>query len=587
MHEDPSTYKKKANGEKRKLNMNPEDLERKLKHLMGFPAEVEWLEFKEAKNNYDNDKLGKFFSALSNEANLKKQECGWLIFGITDKPARQIVGTQFRPNRPRLDQLKKEIADHTSERLTFVDIHELEIEGKRVLMFHIPPALQGIPTSWKGHYYGRDGESIGALNLSEIELIRNQENFEDWSAKICMDAVQNDLDPEAILFARQQYKEKFPKQAEELKTWDNLTFLNKAKVCIDGKITYTALVLLGKSESQHFLSPSVAQITWVLRDDSDIEKDYQHFYPPMILAVDKLFSKIRNLTYRYMPNTTLFPTEITQYDPWVIRETLHNCIAHQDYTLKGRINVVEESDSLLFTNLGHFIPGSIEEVLRRDAPPEKYRNPFLSQAMVNLNMIDTIGSGIKRMFETQRKRFFPMPDYDLRESERVKVRLIGEVLDENYTRILIEKAYLSLMDVLALDKVQKKHPITDEEFQRLKAQKLIEGRRPKNLYVSAKVAAVTGDKAAYIKHRAFDKNHYKQLIISYLERFSTAKREDIEKLLLNKFSDVLTEEQKMHQVRNLLQEMRKEGTIERIGSKKTAKWVLSKKREGSVFETKL
>ncbi len=85
----------------------------------------------------------------------------------------------------------------------------------------------------------------------------------------------------------------------------------------------------------------------------------------------------------------------------------------------GRINVVEESESLLFTNVGDFLPGTVVEVIRRDAPPEIYRNRFLAEAMVNLGMIDTIGSGIKRMFQKQRDRNFPMPDYDLSEAQRV------------------------------------------------------------------------------------------------------------------------------------------------------------------------
>ena len=92
-------------------------------------------------------------------------------------------------------------------------------------------------------------------------------------------------------------------------------------------------------------------------------------------------------------------------------------MAHQDYT----IHVVETPDTLLFTNLGSFIPGSLE-------------NSFFAQAMVNLNMIDTIRSGIKTMFIRQRERNFPMPDYELEESEKVVVRLIGQVHDENYTR---------------------------------------------------------------------------------------------------------------------------------------------------------
>jgi ATP-dependent DNA helicase RecG len=283
--------------------------------------------------------------------------------------------------------------------------------------------------------------------------------------------------------------------------------LNKANVCIGGKVTRSALLLLGKPESAHLLSPAQARITWVLRDEKKQEKDYRHFDPPLILAGDNLLQRIRNLTIRQLPSGTLFPLEVTQYDPWVMRETLHNCIAHQDYGMGGRCNVVETPDTLLFTNLGSFIPGTLEEMIRSDAPPEIYRNPFLAQAMVNLNMIDTIGSGIKRMFTRQWERSFPMPDYELDDPKKVAVRLTGQVLDENYTRLLLSQAELELIDVIALDKVQKKRAIDEQSFKRLKARKLIEGRRP-NLFVSAKIAAATGDKAGYIKNRAFDKQHY-------------------------------------------------------------------------------
>ena len=237
--------------------------------------------------------------------------------------------------------------------------------------------------------------------------------------------------------------------------------------------------------------------------------------------------------------------------------------------------MVEEPDSVLFTNLGHFIPGSVEEVIRRDAPPEEYRNPFLAQAMVNLNMIDTIGSGIKRMFTVQRQRNFPMPDYDLDDPGRVRVRLFGKVLDENYTRMLIEKTDLDLMDVIALDKVQKKRRVAEEEFRSLKSQRLVEGRRP-NLYVSATIAAVTGDKATYIKHRGLDKEYYKGLVISYLEKFGEANRKSLNEFLLEKISDALTIEQKANRIKNLLQEMRREGTIESEGHGPAASWKLSK-----------
>ncbi|MFW6147659.1 MAG: RNA-binding domain-containing protein [Thermodesulfobacteriota bacterium] len=553
--------------------MNAEELKALLDKLRSLPSETEWVEFKKARSDFDFRKLGQYFSALGNEANLKSEPCGWLIFGVEDK-TRKIVGTHYRSNSPNLDRLKSEIANKTNNHITFIEIHELLLPEGRVIMFQIPAAPQGIPIAWEGHYYGRDGESISALNIQEIEQIRNQTRDYDWSAQICRNATLDDLDPGAIQFARKQYKEKQPGQAEELAKWDDMTFLNKAKVCISGQITHTALVLLGKEESGHFISPAIAQLTWVLRNDQGIDKDYQHFGLPLILAVDRVFAKIRNLTYRYMPNASLFPVEITQYDAWVIRESLHNAIAHQDYNQAGRINVIEEPESILVTNLGHFIPGTVEEVIRRDAPPEQYRNPFLARAMVSLNMIDTIGSGIKRMFLKQRQRFFPMPDYDLSETERVRVRLFGKILDENYTRLLIEKADLNLLDVMSLDKVQKHHKINEEEFKRLKKQKLIEGRRP-NLFVSAKVAAVTGDKADYIRQRAFDKAHYKKMVISYLKKFGEAKREDVEKLLLDKISDALDEKQKRNRIGNLLFEMsHKDKTIFATGPRRTAVWVL-------------
>ena len=153
--------------------------------------------------------------------------------------------------------------------------------------------------------------------------------------------------------------------------------------------------------------------------------------------------------------------------------------------------------------------------------------------------------------------------------------IIGEVLDEKYTRMLMARSDLDLWDVIALDKVQKGKPLTDEEFKSCKAKKLVEGRRP-NLFVSAEIAAATDTKAEYIKKRAFDKEHYKKMIVAYLEQFRKANREDLDKLLLDKLSDALDDGQKVKFIGNLLQEMRREGTIERAGTTRWATWHLTK-----------
>nr|WP_246066890.1 ATP-binding protein [Paenibacillus koleovorans] len=478
-------------------------------------------------------------------------------------------------NRADLDSLKHEIAIKSSGGLTFREIYELMLPEGRVVLFQIPAAPLGIPTAWDGHFYGRNGSSIVALSLQEIEQIRSQVMKKDWSADICHSATVHDLEPDAIIKARTEYKKKFPRLADEVDSWDDLAFLNKARVTVQGEITNAALILLGKPEAEHFIQPVVAKMSWILKDKDNIEQDYDHFGPPFILNSELLFSKLRNLKYRYMPDNSLFPIEVNQYDAYVIREALHNCIAHQDYEKQGRINIVEKPDELIFTNLGSFIPQSIAAVIERDSPPEYYRNRFLAEAMVNLNMIDTIGSGIKRMFFTQKRRFFPLPDYDLSDPNKVQVRIIGKILDENYTRMLINHTDLDLSTVILLDKVQKRERIKPEEVKRLRSQRLIEGKYPV-IYVAAQIAALTGDKTAYIKNRAFDKEFYKSMVIKFLQQYKSADRQEIDNLLISKLSDTLDETQKRKKINNLLFEMsKKDGTIVNMGSSKRPKWVLT------------
>jgi len=555
-------------------NMNPKELEAILDLLLKLPDETEWVEFKAAKAAFSFDELGKYFSGLSNEANLKGQPCGWLVLGVQDKP-REVVGTQYRTQRPNLDSLKLEIANQSTGRLTFLEIYEVAHAKGRVVMFQIPASLRGVPTAWQGHWYGRDGESLVALNLGELEQIRKQGVVEDWSAGIVEAASITDLDPAAIGRARDEFKKKNASLSAALDGWDTETFLNKARVCINGKITRTAIILLGKPESECLISPAIAQITWVLKDAKGVDQDYGHFGPPFLLNTEAVFGKIRNLTYRYIKKTTLFPDEVARYDPWVMREALHNCVAHQEYLLHGRINIVEQDDHLLFTNLGSFLPKSVEAVIRRDSPPDVYRNGFLARAMVGLNMIDTVGSGIKRMFQKQRDRLFPMPDYDLSEPERVKVLIIGKVMDENYAMVLLTQTELSLQTVISLDRVQKHHHISDEEAKELRMLKLIEGRKP-NFVVSAKIAALTDTKAEYMRHRSLDKVHYKHLVIEYLRQFAEAEKSDIEEFMLAKLSESLTLRQKQDFIRNLLQEMRREETILPDKPRRGAKWRLAK-----------
>lgn len=539
--------------------------------IESFESEV--IEFKEARTNYSFNDIGKYFSALSNEANLRGLQEAWLVFGVSDD--KRYVGTEFR-KQGNLQNLKKEIVNGTNERLTFLEIYELTIEKCRVIAFQIPPAIRGIPTTWQGAAYAREHESICPLPMNKVDLIRSQIGM-DWSKEIVEEATIEDLDEEAIKKARELFskRQNDRKKAQEvLRNLSDIEVLNKAGITIKGKITRTALLLLGKSEAKYFFDGFIPRITWTLYNADNSVKAYEHFDIPMLLAVDKVYSKIRNEKYRYIADQqTLFPDEVDQYEPELIKEIINNCIAHQDYRLRGKINVEEFEDRLVFINEGAFIPESIEQALEPGYKPPYYRNVFLCNAMVNLYMIDTNSMGIPMMYQIQRDKCFPLPTYDLNTVNRVKVTVYGKILDKNYTQFLRSDTDLNMGTVFLLDQVQKQETISKENFKELKKQGLVEGRYP-NIFVSFKVADIVGQKAAYVRNKGLDDDICKQLIIKALESMEEASKKELMEVLEKALPEVLSDEQKSKKVSNLLQAMKKEGIISITGTNRYAKWYL-------------
>ena len=549
-------------------------LKEKISQMMeSFESEV--IEFKEARTNYSFNDIGKYFSALSNEANLRGLQEAWLVFGISDD--KRYVGTEFR-KQGNLQSLKKEIVNGTNERLTFLEIYELIIEKCRVIVFQIPPAIRGIPTTWQGAAYAREHESICPLPMNKVDLIRSQIGM-DWSKEIVEDATIEDLDERAIekareLFSKRQSDRK--KAKEVLESLSDIEVLNKAGITIKGKITRTALLLLGKSESKFFFDGFIPRITWTLYNADNSVKAYEHFDIPMLLAVDKVYSKIRNEKYRYIAGQqTLFPDEVDQYEPELIKEIINNCIAHQDYRLRGKINVEEFEDRLVFINEGAFIPESIEQALEPGYKPPYYRNVFLCNAMVNLYMIDTNSMGIPMMYQIQRDKCFPLPTYDLNTTNRVKVTVYGKILDKNYTQLLRSDVELNMRTVFLLDQVQKQETISKDNFKELKKQGLVEGRYP-NIFVSFKVADIVGQKAVYVRNKGLDDDICKQLIIKALQSMGEASKRDLMEVLEKALPEVLSDEQKSKKVSNLLQAMKKDGIVVTTGTNRYAKWYLIK-----------
>lgn len=522
----------------------------------------EWKEFKELKHSVsgkDMDDVISYVSALSN------MNGGTLIIGVKDQ-SLDITGIQdFYNYTP--ENLKFRVLDlctNLPSENFYVDEYITEDTKKTVWIIHVPKHNPRKPVIAHTKAYMRIGDSLVEMSEERHNKILHELIIDDdWTAKVIPEATIEDLDKEAIEKARKEFKNRNPKYAKEMESWDDEKFLNKAKLLIQGKVTRTAILLLGKEESEHFINPAVMKIRWSLKTHANENKDYAIFSIPMILAVDELLTKIRNVRMVSIRPGTLFPDEMMRYDPFTIREPLNNCIAHQDYTMGARIEVVEyEDEKLIFRNAGSFIPNSVERVVMNDCPESVYRNPFLVEAMRNLGMIETQGGGIRKLYLQQQKRCFPMPDYSFEENY-VKVEIVGNVIDENFARIITKNNDLSLVEVMALDKIQKRKEISDHEIKLLKNKNLIEGRKP-NFYIAAEISKNTEDSklmASYIRNRAFDDDVYKQQILAYLEQYGKANRSQIQELVGKHLSDILTEEKKYNKVKNILQSMRTAGLI--------------------------
>lgn len=539
--------------------------------LRSYPIEDEkcdWKEMKNLKNSFNGHEGEDVMSYVSGIANM---EGGDLVIGVEDKTLN-IIGTDL--TKFNLDKnsavlkIKENCVNISSEGLS-VDEYITSDTQKTVWVIHIPKHLPRKPVYAHKHAWQRIKDSLVFITPERESAILNESvsegNASKWTATVLPDATLDDLDPKAILKAREQYKEVYPSKAKEVDSWDDIKFLNKAKITIKGKITIAAIILLGKEESEHYLLPSVCKIRWTLKNEKGENLDYEIFSIPMILAIDEVGKKIRNTKYEYTIAGNMFPEPpMYRYDVFTLREPLNNAIGHQDYKKDARIEVIEyDNDHLVFQNYGSFLPGSVEKVVLEDSPESIYRNPFLIEAMRNVHMVETEGGGIRKLFEQQRKRFFPMPEYDL-SGGKVKVTIDGKVIDEQFAKILVQVPDMSMSDILLLDKVQKQKRLSDDEIKYMRKKKLIEGRKP-NVFLSRNIVRQTKDvglKATYVKNKSFDDEYFRKLIIQYLEKFSIAKRSDIDDLLMGKLSDVLTIDQKKNKIKNLLYQLRKNNIIE-------------------------
>jgi ATP-dependent DNA helicase RecG len=559
--------------------MNERELKELLENLLKI-GECEYIEFKKNYNLFkDKSDFFKYYSALSNSATLVGEDFGYLVFGVDDE--KNICGTALNKTETNL---KIQISNYFGNSHDF-EIFKFEYKEKNIVIYKIPCA-KGKLAQYKNKKDLVAWYRVGSHNDNLYEspdldkIVKKIALFgDDWSAIICEESNIDDLDFEALKLAKNRYQEKYPNL--EVASWSNKKFLEKLGLIMNSKLTNACLVLLGKKESNYKLKNSRESVEIVWKLDTSEEKANQSFYLPLIISTSQAWSFIRNPKYKIYPENELIAREVDKYDQKVFLEALHNCIAHQDYYAGKRITILEKIDKLIFTNAGNFYDGSAEDyVLERKNIASKYRNKALVDAMKELGMIDKLGSGVKTMYETQRKKYFPFPTYDYdKRFDETKLEIYGKEIDKKFTEILMNKGDLDFNTTIILDKIQKNKidEIDKKDLKKLREQKLIE-KIGKEYILSSKVAEIIGKEAEYTEKKGFEDDEISKFIIKHLENFSDGKsRNDINKYIWKFLPGALNEKQKIIKINNILQKLKKEGFIKNFGTDRIPLWKFLKK----------
>lgn len=363
--------------------------------LLAKPAETEIVEFKRAKNSFSDSELGQYFSALSNEANLKGEAYAWLVFGV-DNSTHELTDTQYKPSRPSLDEMKKKIGDQITNRITFEEIYDLMYQGKRVVMFQIPAAPQGIPIAYQGHYYGRDGESLGALNLQEIERIRSQRADNSFEMRPAKSGLTSSEVLQYLNYKKlyERIDRRIPREesvildllkeyayiTEDHGSWviTNMGALLFANRLTDFENLRFRGLILRRYEGNNNL---------VMINERHSEAGYAVEFDDLLDWLENNTSKEKIISSR--------TKEIT-YPRVAMREFMANVMVHQDFSITGMPLTIEIfGNRIVFTN-----PGSLLNDANRliDLPPHS-RNETLAQAMLQVDLCERRGSGYDRAVE--------------------------------------------------------------------------------------------------------------------------------------------------------------------------------------------
>jgi ATP-dependent DNA helicase RecG len=527
-----------------------------LEKWMASPSENEHLEFKEAKNRYDFEKLVAYCVALANEGG------GHIILGVTDRLPRKVVATKAFEN---LERTKSGLLERLHLRI-FAE--ELQHPQGRVLVFEVPSRPVGMPIQYKGAYWMRSGEDLVPMTPDMLKRIFD-ESGPDYSAEVCEKADLTDLSSDAIDWFRSIWAKRSGN--DTLLELPAVQLLEDAELVVDGGITIAALVLLGSKKA---LGKHLAQAETVYEyRSSEASIPYQQrkeYREGFFLIQNDLWDTInlRNDLFQYQDG--LFRQEIPSFNEDVVREAILNAVSHRDYRLAGSVFIRQYPSRLEIVSPGGFPYGiTVDNILWRQLP----RNRRIAEVFAKCGLVERSGQGANRMFEECIKESKPVPDFSDTDDYQVSLTLRGDVQDPLFLQFL-EKigrevlASFTTKDFLLLDYLHKEEPVPQDYTDRIP--RLLElgviVRAGKGKFVlSKRFYALAGKKGVYTRKRGLDRDTNKALLLKHINdnKMTGSRLQELLQVLPSLTVD---------QVKTLLREMKKSGQVHVVGRTSAARW---------------
>lgn len=526
---------------------------------LGNP-EDEHLEFKEAKNSYDFDKLVLYCAALANEGG------GSIVFGVTDRAPRRVVGTKAFSD---LQQTQIRLLDKLRIR---VDAEVVGHPHGRVVVFRVPRRPLGTAVSVDGAYWMRSGESLVPMTDGQLQQIFSEAVL-DYSATICAGATIQELDVAAIEDFRQRWHRKSKNAALLGVPIEQL--LRDAELVSDKGVTYAALILLGKREAlgRHL---AAAEVVFEYRstDAPGPANQREQFREGFLLFYDRLWELINLRNDRQHYQDGLFMVDVKTFSEAAVREAVLNAVAHRDYQHPGSVFVRQYPRRIEIVSPGGLPEGvTPENILDRQLP----RNRRVAETLERCGLVERAGQGANRMFESSIREGKDLPDFSQTDARQVGITLHGELRDPRFVRFLEAvgkevQASFDTHDLLLLDAIHREQPIPASlipRVPRLRELGIIEnvgrGRGVRHL-LSRRFYSFLGQDGAYTRRRGLDRETNKALLLRHLEVAGQngSGLAELQEVLPNL---------SLAQIQGLLREMKDEGRAAVRGTRRWARWL--------------